>query len=440
MAKRPAQQRIVHDVIDGDGLYCSRAAAGGPYVFLSSPAVSDSGQIAEEVRVKPPYHHSPSANVRAQTSYIFDRYRDALGALDSSIEDIVQLEQYITRKIHSDGFTEVSRGPGNLEHDRPGSALIQTGDLSPDGCVVNPTAIAVVPDGEVKKEIGAVGDQGPGNMQELGDAYEEPLYNEIVTAGGYVFTVGDWSCDYGQSPAAIHAEAKTPDWIWWGSEIRREADFIFRGLESRLKAADSLLENVVHATTFLIDLTDQYDFDLVWQEYFPVDPPARTVIPVRGLGIPRREGACTHAEGAIKMEQLCQSIRPGFGVERQVISTGAEPLSHESEAILARPLLWTSGLLAGGPDGLRSSPDTSSQVAYLFNRLDDICQAAGTNLQNLLRLRAYVTDPHDAHVIYAALRQAVPSEPPCVAITGVPGALQVPGCTVMMDAVAYVPE
>ena len=140
------------------------------------------------------------------------------------------------------------------------------------------------------------------------------------------------------------------------------------------------------------------------------------------------------------MESMCQSIRPGFGVEKEVVSTDAETLSHDSEAIRARPLLWISGQLAGDADGLRTAPDTPSQLAYIFRRLDDICQAGGTTVQNLLRLRAYVTDVRDTYAVYSALKAAVPSDPPCVAITGVPGPLQVPGCSVIVDAVAYVPD
>lgn len=433
-------KRVVSEPIMGDGMYGSRLAAGGPYVFLASPAVDGKGRLAEPARVKPPYHLSPSAQVRNQTRYIFERYGDALSKVGSSVDDIVQVEQYIQHKAHADGYLEISRGPGCIERDRPGSALICTGDLSPEGCVVNPTAIAVIPDESIAKEILKPGAQDPGKRPEFGRVYaEEPVYNEVVTAGPYVFTVGDWSSDY---VTGIHPEVKVADWIWWGNEIRNEANFIWEILKQRLEASGTALENVVHCTTFMIDLADQFEFDLVWKEYFPTNPPARTVIPVRGLGAPRLESPDLrgHIDGAMKMESMCQSIRPGFGIEKEVISTGAMPLSHESEAIKARPLLWISGQLAGDADGLKTAPDTPSQLAYIFRRIREICRAGGTDITNLLRLRAYVTDVRDSYAVYAALRDAVPSEPPCVCITGVPGPLQVPGCSVIVDAVAYAPD
>jgi enamine deaminase RidA (YjgF/YER057c/UK114 family) len=434
--------RVVSSVVSGNGVYLSRLAAGGPFVFMASPAVDPSGVLANEASVPPPYHTSPSAHVRAQARYIWQAYRDGLAELGSSVSDVVQVEQYIQHKAHADGYLETSRGPGFMERGRPGSALICTGDFLPEGCVVNPTGIAVIPGGGVKKEILAgPGVQDPGKRAEFGEAYaHEPVYNEIVTAGPYVFTVGDWSGDYRAGVGGIVPEARAESWIWWGNEVRGETLFIMKMLKARLENAGTSLDNVVHATTFLIDPEDQFEFDLVWKKSFPKDPPARTVIPVRGLGAPRAEGARTHAEGAMKMESMCQAIRPGFGVIKEVVSTGVPTLSHESEAIRARPLLWISGQLAGDAGGLLTAPDTPSQLAFIFRRLGEICEAGGTSLDNLLRVRAFVTDVHDTYAVYAALQAAVPSDPPCVAISGVPGQLQIPGCTVVVDAVAYVPD
>jgi enamine deaminase RidA (YjgF/YER057c/UK114 family) len=438
MATTQGTGRVVRGLVDGDGLYSSRVAAGGPFIFLASPAVDETGRFAEGARVLPPYHLSPSAQVRQQTRYIFERYKDELAALGSSVNEIVQVEQYIQHKSHADGYLETSRGTGFMERGRPGSALICTGDFLPEGCVVNPTGIAVAPGDGVAKEILTPGAQDPGKRPEFGEAYaEEPVYNEVVTAGPYVFTVGDWSSDY---ETGIHPDVKVADWIWWGNEARNEANFIFRTLAQRLEASGSSLANAVHATVFLVDLADQYEVDLAWRRWIPAAPPARTVIPVRGLGAPRWEGARTHREGAMKMETMFQSIRPGFGVEKEVVSTGADPLGYESEAVKAGPLLWTSGLLAGGRDGLLSAPDAPSQLRHIFGRLAEVCEAGGTSLANLLRVRAYLTDVRDTFAVYAALREVVDSDPPCVVVTGVPGPLQVPGCTVVADAVAFVPE
>ena len=429
--------RIAVDQIDGNGIYCSRLAAGGPFVFMASVSVGNNGTFSEDAIVPPPYHLSPSAQVRYQTQSIWDRYRLGLDKLGSSCNDVVQVEQYISQKAHADGYLEVSRGPGFMERGRPGSALICTGDFAPAGCVVNPTGIAVIPQEGYEKKIGGVGDQDPGKRPEFGEAYaEEPVYNEIVTAGDYVFTVGDWSSDY---KTGIRPDVKADHWIWWGNEVRNEANFNLRTLSARLESAGTSLANAAHCTVFLVDLADLYEVDLVWQKFFPKDPPARTVIPIRGLGTPRAEGPRTHAEGAMKMESMFQTFRPGPDTPREIIGGNSRILGHESEAVRAGQLLWTSGIIAGSGDGLVTSKDTPSQLSYIFARLREVCEAGGTSIDHLLRLRAYVTDPNDTFAIYAALKQAVPSDPPCVCITGVPGPLQVPGASVIIDGVAYVP-
>jgi enamine deaminase RidA (YjgF/YER057c/UK114 family) len=186
-------------------------------------------------------------------------------------------------------------------------------------------------------------------------------------------------------------------------------------------------------------MQDLFEFDRTWRKWFPTDPPARSVIPVRGLGQPRIEAkGLGHKDNAVKTEFLCQSIRPGYGLEREVVSTGTDQLLHEPEAIKAGPLLWISGQYAGGVDGLETKPDTASQLDHLFGRLDGICRAGGTSIDQLVRLRAFLSDPLDAHLVYAALKRAVPSDPPSVMVTGVPGPFPIPGATVMLDGVANV--
>ena len=68
--------------------------------------------------------------------------------------------------------------------------------------------------------------------------------------------------------------------------------------------------------------------------------------------------------------------------------------------------------------------------------LDATCKAGGTSIDRLVRLRAFLTDPEEAPLVYGALKKAVPSNPPTVMVTGVPGPFPVPGATVMLDAVA----
>ena len=164
-----------------------------------------------------------------------------------------------------------------MERGRPGSALICTGDFAPEGCVVNATGIAVIPREGYKKEILGTGGQDPGKRPEFGEAYaEEPVYNEIVRCGDYVFTVGDWSSDY---ETGIRPDVKTDDWIWWGNEVRNESRFILETLSERLETAGTSLANAAHCSVFLMDIGDLYEVDLIWKKFFPTDPPRKDGLP-----------------------------------------------------------------------------------------------------------------------------------------------------------------
>jgi enamine deaminase RidA (YjgF/YER057c/UK114 family) len=429
--------RVVRGVVDGGGIYFSRVAAGAGYAFFAGTAVDPTGEIHDSALVKPPYHQSPSAQVRAQTAFIFSEVKRGLEEVGSSIEDVCQVEQYIQYKSHADGYLETSRGPWFMERNRPGSALMETGDFVPDGVVVTPTGIAVIPEPEARvKEILSSGLPTPGVHPEMGDSYtSEAPYSEIVVAGPYVFNTV-WASDYA---TGVHPEVKIAQWVWWGNEARNEIRFnLQKRLKPRLEHVGSELANVVHATVYLTEVEDLYEVDRAWKEAFPTNPPARTVIPVRGLGSPRWEGARTHRDGGTKTEAIFQSIRPGFGAERTIVSGSRKPIAHESAAVAAGGLLWLSGQLAGDEDGLLSNADSLSQARCIFDRLEEVCQAAGTNLSNLVRLRAFVTDIEDAYIVYQVLKERVPIDPPTVAITTVPGPLYVPDCRMIIDGVALV--
>jgi len=431
--------RSTHGLVDGGGLYFSRLVTAGPFVFFGGPAVDDRGLLTPEVAVAPPFHLSPPAHIVGQTKFIYDRLAAELPQVGSSIDDILQVEQFIPHKIYADGYLNTSRGPGAMERGRPASAVVATGDLMPQGCVVDPTGIAVVRDRASKEILPETGGfHGSIRLPEFGHSYEEEgPFNEVVAGDAYVFTIGDQVLDWetGDLPPGV----KVADYVWWGSEIRNETEFLLDRLERYLARAGSTLEDVVHSTIYLYDIADFWEFDRAWRARFPNDPPARTVVAARGLGVPRREERpLLHSDKGIRIEHMTQSIRPGHGAKKEIVSIDAPTVGHESHAVKAGPLLWASGLYAATDTGVATAPDARSQLELIFERLGEICRAAGARLEDLVRVRAFVLDPADAYAVHAAVRAAVPSSPPNVDVTGVPAPFPYPGCTVLVDAVVHV--
>jgi enamine deaminase RidA (YjgF/YER057c/UK114 family) len=399
--------------------------------------VEVSGAIAPEARPPAPYTLSPSAEVRLQSKYVLDEYGKLMSEVGSGFPYVAQVEQYIQWKAHADGYLETSRGPGFLEYNRPSSALMETGDFLPEGIVVMPTAIGFVPrPGLEEKEIRSSGLSYARKYPEFGPSFaKEAPFSEVVLAGPFVFCT-IWASDY---ETGVHPDVKLPDWIFWGNEMRNEAVWGMQALKRKLETGGTSLDNAVHCTVLMLDPSDLFELDLVWREAFGDNPPARTVTPIRGLGAPRWEGAKHHRDGSMRMEIQFRSIRPGQGVEKKVFPKDELQLGHEPRAVQTGNLLWISGQLAADGRGRVGSSDPASQVHHIFQRIRSICEEAGTDLSQLLRLRAYVTDPNHGYAVYEGLRRHVPADPPCVCVAGVPAPLQVPDCTVLMDAVAYVP-
>ena len=165
----------------------------------------------------------------------------------------------------------------------PSSALMETGEFIPEGIVVAPSAIGFVPrPGLEEKEIRSTGLSYARKYPEFGPSYtHEAPFSEVVLAGPYVFTT-IWASDY---ETGVNPDVILPDWVWWGTEIRNEALWGMDALRRKLETGGTSLENAVHCTVLLNEIEDLYELDLVWKEAFGDNPPARTVTPVRGLGV-----------------------------------------------------------------------------------------------------------------------------------------------------------
>ncbi len=90
-------------------------------------------------------------------------------------------------------------------------------------------------------------------------------YSHAVAAGGLLFVSG-------QGPVA-------PD----GSGVKKgtledEARLTLSNLKIVLDDAGSGLQHVVKVNAYLADMDDFREFNEIYQEYFPMNPPARTCI------------------------------------------------------------------------------------------------------------------------------------------------------------------
>jgi enamine deaminase RidA (YjgF/YER057c/UK114 family) len=441
--------RTVIDVIDGNGIYSSRVSVGGDWVFFSGTAVDELGLVRGPESLPAAYRSSPIAQVRSQTEYMFEQFGKAFTGLGLSFEDVVQIEQYIQRKVQHDGYLEVSRSERGFARRRPGSLLLQAGDYLPEEAVVAVNGIAMLPSerypgkeifrtdltyahAKHQLDVDLPAERYPQFQTPRSD---EAPYSEVVVAGPYVFNTV-LASDYHSGP---REDVRIGSWSSWGNEMRNEAMWMVMALDKKLSAGGARVDDVVHCSAFIQELDDLYELDLVWAKLFPENPPARTIVPIRGLGQPRIEGAKHHWEGTMKMELQFRTMRPDQGVTRESISLPGSALPRvESDAVKVGDLLWIGGQLAADREGPVTSPDAETQLDYIFDRLASICEAGGSSLGNLLRVRAFVRDQRSGYAFYAKLKERVPSDPPASSVIVVPHPLHVPVCTVAVDAIALV--
>jgi enamine deaminase RidA (YjgF/YER057c/UK114 family) len=418
--------RTVAGTIDAGDVYLSRVAAGGGFAFFCGTAMDETGALAAAALPGRPYRGSDSAHARAEATYLYQAVKDALPEVGSSIADVVQVEQYVRLKNHADGYFAAALGADLLGTGTANGATAQVGTFAPADASISVSGLAVVPDtaGHPKTFPGAGGSP-------------TGKFADPVAAGPYLFTTM-FAMD--RKAEGLPADVKVPGWSWNESEIRSETKWAIRQLEAKLAPLGAGLADVVDYTVFLADLGDLYEFDLLMREAIAGRPgghstgaPARTVMHLRGSALPRREGAFGHDEGAARLEVQFRCLIPGRGTHRVLLGAPTADTGYQSAGVRAGSLLWLSSQCASES----ALGDGAREIADVLGQLEATCADAGTSLRQLLRARVQVTDPKLIPEFFAALRRAVPTEPPAVSVV-VTDALTVQGAGVAIDGVAVV--
>jgi 2-iminobutanoate/2-iminopropanoate deaminase len=95
-------------------------------------------------------------------------------------------------------------------------------------------------------------------------------FSQVVLANGFAFLAGQ----VGDDPET----GKLAD-----GGFEAEARQVFENVRRLLGAVGLGTEDVVRATVYLTDMGRFAEYNAVWGEYFPTDPPARATIHVAGL-------------------------------------------------------------------------------------------------------------------------------------------------------------
>jgi len=126
-------------------------------------------------------------------------------------------------------------------------------------------------------------------------------------------------------------------------------------------------------------------------------------------------------------------------VRKEIISTDRAPRSKNSQAVKVGHLLYTGGQLGRNPKtGKYVGSDITSQARQAIENLKVVLAAAGTSLENVVKVTVFVRDLEDMPAFNEVYYEYFTANPP--ARTGVQVAGLAAGALCEFDAVAVIPE
>lgn len=411
------------------------AVRAGDLVFVGGQmAVHPTRGIPDEAKLLPNFYWHGSS-VHKQLTYVYSNLDAALQELGSSLRNCLKINSYHLYPEEVDMALRVRKEWFDVDGAPPSSLLIVP-ELPVHGASVCLDMTTLALDAIRGRELVEIK-----SVQQIGQvaAIGWPVYSQAVRGGGFIFTRGTTPTG---PRGAIDEIVPHPEFAFRHNPIRFQTEFVLNYLTKLLADAGSGFEDVVRSEIYLVDMADYAVFDEVWRQYFPANCPARIVIQ-SPLAVP-------HA--VVEIELV--AVDPRGPYKKEIVSTDAAPipLGPEPQAVKAGPYVFLSTQMAtdyktGVPSAARPDPNfpyhTSSirlQTRYILKNIEAVCQAAGTNIQNIVKRRAIHTDLWEFCEAEETWREAVGEQLPPTTVFRTGGPLAVPGCTVMYDLTAVIAE
>ena len=261
--------------------------------------------------------------------------------------------------------------------------------------------------------------------------------------GDFVFATSLYPVD--DSGAVVRADSISPH--LGESEMGAQTRRVLTLLKEVLEASGSSLENTLRAEVYLVDAADFYEFKVVWMEFFPDDPPARSTVVVGDM----------HPVPGVLLNINAVALANDASVKREVINASDIPQSMDAEhaphAVKAAPYVFPSAFPAtdfetGIPVGKNEKfpaygSDGEMQAHYILQNLSEVMKAAGTTIDQGVKTQFYETDFlnfHDIDAVWASYVGLPPDGlPPCRSSMGAQGFLY-PGAIFAHNTMFLVPD
>ena len=430
-----AAQPLLPVELGADKIKFAQGMKAGRWVFATGLMAQDfvSGIAGDVLATRAPHAGLPKREKEAQR--IFANLDTVLAAAGTDRANLVRTDQYYTTVKAVPPYQQVRREflRGRIP---PSTSITQKRLLLPDA-EMTVQALAVIPDNNFAVEH---------LKHEHLKGRPTSGYSPALTVGDFIFIPGATSMAIGDEPrrngvaaAALMAEGAQ----WGGQPIKLETEFIItQRIVPSLKLVGAALEDVAHAQIYLTEPEDYSAFTEVWSRHFGETGPTFSVIPCIEHGLAPYHG---------KIEINVLAVKPGSPArKRHVEASIATALHRQPQAVRAGDLLFISGLMAADRNGLAPSaardprqPWFSSpaemQAELIIGNIKRLCEAAGTSLENVVRLQQFHTDISEFHAVYKVWERHLAGRPLPFSAVEVPAPLPLPGASVLIEVWVYAP-
>lgn len=410
------------------------AARAGDLIFVGGqmPVHPITGILPETLLHKGmPFHGSL---IEKQLRYLFETLDGQLQQAGTSLKRIVRINSYHAHDEDIDMALRMRREWFDRDTPPP-STLVSVSALTARDARVLIDLINVAEDAKRPIEGVKLSQQAPiSQVKQIGWA----VFSQILKAGGLVFTRGATAHNESGPVPEVMPDRPFP---YAFDQVKFQLRHELNRLQGLLEDAGCSLSDVVRAEIHMTDMTDLAAVDEVWPEYFPVDPPARIIVPVTLPVLPMR----------IETELI--AIDPDGPFRRETIHSkdAPVPLGPVPQAIKAGPYVFLSGQMASdyknglAPEAVADknfpfqSSSTKLQAEYVLKNVEAICAAAGTSSANIVKRRIHHTDLDEVPRAEQVWRKRLGDRIPPTSVIPTHGPLPVPDCTIQYDLIAYAP-
>jgi 2-iminobutanoate/2-iminopropanoate deaminase len=260
-----------------------------------------------------------------------------------------------------------------------------------------------------------------------------------VRAGDYIYTSSIYPID--DNGHAVVGDTLLGE--SGASTMEIQSRLCLESLKSILKEMDSDLSLVLKVEVNVVDPDEFYEFKLVWNEYFPENPPARTTVEV-GDNLPFPGSRLSidavalsadsdhghealqdpeNVDAALKVEGASHAVRAG-----NFVFCSAFPASD-----------FDAGLAVGKRPGFPNyGSDAEMQANHIFTRLNRVLSQVNTSVAEAVESQLYLPKLIEFHDVDGIWKKFMSVPPPRSAM-GVKG-LILPGATFAPNLTVLIPD